>query len=304
MVEQIKPMFRQSQKPQDQQSESNEQLKMPTILLMYRDNDLFSVTIPEVADMLRSMGRQVEIRTFSREMQRKELQNSVDDERGSLTGKVILTDRTLSLASYNTLERAGVAEDHQEYLDSLFQETVGRSILGDEYAAVENRTSPDSLEATQNAVSAIVERILENKDHLPDAVFVSNDRIRDHAPLGKNAFNSASDAALEVAKWLEAGGIAPNTIGVEGEFGRWSLNTVESARERPLVWHIQDRHGHSSVGPRTVDQSRSTVRHFGLPLANFFFNAMANGLLNIKPEEMDAYREELRKRLEADFGHK
>src|SRR3990170_5490093 len=81
-----------------------QQEQLPLILIIYRDNDLFEKYVPEIARILQTKGRKVEIKNFPRGTVEYEIKGWYEENLERLAGTEIISDDTATVP-YNLKEK-------------------------------------------------------------------------------------------------------------------------------------------------------------------------------------------------------
>jgi hypothetical protein len=294
-----KPEIKEEEMKKTKEISAAERGELPPIFMIYRDNDLFKEYIPKITETLRGLGRKVEIQNFPAGTEWKEMEELVEEHKINFEGKEVVADETVTnlLRERKDLK---IRELKWSYLDKLTNETVAETILGDEYEEMldYNPSGEKSLVYVEKAIPTIVEHILQNKENIPDEVVVSSSLIKSHAPFG---YFSENEAKEKVKEWLVKGGIPKEAFKKKEE---------RTEKKRSTIWYILDRHnsgyprGSSKVKMREWEGKETKEIYLGLPLANFFRDALSSGLLELKPEELQKYDQILKKKLKEEFGEK
>lgn len=74
-----------------------QQEQLPSILIIYRGNDLFEKYVPEIARILQAKGRRVEIQNFPRGTEEDEIKEWYEENLERLTGTEIISDGTAAV---------------------------------------------------------------------------------------------------------------------------------------------------------------------------------------------------------------
>jgi hypothetical protein len=245
------------EKKQTKVVESKETEKLPPILLIYRDNDLFQKAVPEIEKQLISLGHKVEIERFSKETDKRDIEKWVKEHKERFENKEILGDETCGWGK----------------LDSFVNVSISEAVLGKDN------------EYTKGVISKIVKNILLNKENMPNYVEIVSAHLLDHKPLSDLKGNT--EARREIEKWLIDGGISSEL------FKSPSKANVTKSWTR---WRIADRHEGGGSGT-FVDSGRpnhKTIR-LRLPLGNFVVDAAKSNLINMESRVLEKYKKILKR---------
>lgn len=277
-----------------------EKEKMPTIFMIYRDNDLFKEWVPKIAETLKGLGRRVEIQSFPAGTSEAEIDKWIEENKDEIYNSDIVTDGTVESEFYSTMRGEKIEEnlkqlkqpEHLGSLDKLLDRATQRIVLGKEESEIKfwsglrdyrDREVVD-LESFKEAYSRIVKQILKNKENMPIKVYILQEKIKDHVPFREDEIVGDKRATAEILqKWLVEGGIPEEIIEC----------TEHKAEDKKGNWIIKDRH------------NREWSTYYGielrLPLESFYYDTTTKGLIKIEAEELE---NELREMLEEDFGKK
>ncbi len=259
------------------------------ILLVYRENDLFQEYIPEVIETLTSLGHQVKTHSFPLGTDKVEIRKWAQEHKNEFKNRAVMVDGTFRRAiSYELQEELDVNS-----LDEFFDKATEMVVLGTDYKELLAEMGSSDMETTGKAYYALIQRILESKENLPEKVYVRGYHILDHNPFYsliqslKDDIKKAEAVAVEtLKKWLVEGGIpAGSILFYEGEKGEVEIGAGD--------WIIADRHiiewvykGHPTI-------------ILEMPFSNFYRSAQKQGLIKLRPREIE---KNLRKLLREKFS--
>lgn len=286
--------------------------KLQPMYIVYRDNELFQETIPQMVSMLQSMGREVDIKSFPEETEKREIKKWLDDNVAIFSGIEMVCDSTTQQATetsfefFDKLSPTGF-KDSAPSLDSLINKATEKATLGDDgknlIGVADREKLLTSLDEYKKFFTCITKIILTNPQNIPQKVVIFPDRIADHIQgLFKGGVgNNEVQKVLETLKeaFIE-GGIEAEKIFIE------SLEKhpeILSPSEREAIddsgnWIIVDRHTKKSTRP---ENRFKTAKYLMLPESSFLKSVQDAGLTNIKKEDVLKYLEEI---LKDSFGRK
>lgn len=211
--------------------ENKEKLKLPPILLIYRDNDLFQEKIPEMQSVWQSIGRTVEIQSFPRDTEKDAIIKWYEENKDKLKDKEMITDDTAAIPSkmIKNLAEKGIIKTFKEkniisggfiekpvilkidaIISKILKEATDKFIFSDNIDKLkqnnfslkskqiefqEGEKFPVELaeESSKIFYSTIIKRILENPANIPDKVYIFLDRILDHTYFNDAQIIEAQD---------------------------------------------------------------------------------------------------------------
>jgi len=185
---------------------------LKNIIVVYRDNDLFQEMVPEIVSILRSSGREVEVKVFSLEMKQGSIVSWLNENTEVLAGKIFLSDKTsrLPMDLVKNLSSSGLEVSIFD-LDTLIYASSQGNIMPSAFYGL------SSLSAYGDFFTHIVKQIFKNTTNMPDRVVIFTSNIADHTP----ELQEVSDgymANIEIAKILQHslidGGIGADKINI------------------------------------------------------------------------------------------
>lgn len=241
--------------------------------LIYRNNSLFRKNVPIITEQLQSLNCEVKFKIFPEEIDWGEIKDWYAQNKHEPVLKNLITDRTFRLAT-----------EHDPLV--TLDEIIDRALL----SALELDVGWEDFEKEANTgkgISSIVKCILEERENVPDLVFISKGNILDHRPFHEN--HTADEAAEKIRSWLIDGGISPEIITIISKKVEW---TCLDGIDRPHNWIIRDRHqGHAP------EIANAHILH--IPFGDFCEKVRRNGILKLKDEK---FKVAIRKILEKWFA--
>jgi len=317
-------MLSPEQQAMSEQRES-ELRKLPPILLVYRDNDLFTKYVQSMTKTLGSLGRQVEIHNFPPDTDPEEIRRWARTSGDQVEGKILITDRTCYVFGPD----AKPAETKGSYLDSIFEEASRQVVLGEDSEQKLRKSESEELAPSyRNILSRIIAKtkptsviILERnlRDHQFSDILdrlmsetLTEEEARTFKELEYNFHRTEAEEKFfdEISKKIRAQKLEQKALEEAGRLVKsWlvdagvpdgNISTVESIMDIPDDfnqagnWIIADRH---ALTPRKGDKNIV----LNLPLANFIETAQGSGLLQFEPGELETAINEI---LKKDFSPK
>lgn len=340
MKEELKIKKPEMKKGEEKEISAAEKENLPTIFLIYRDNNSFKEWSSEIVKNLKSFGRKVEIQIFPVGTNTKEIAEWIEKNKQNLKDKEILPDATCGGALMNAQMNAQDTNTRFEgardscYLDKLLGNVTEKAILGDKYEAVIVGGSKD-MGMAEKAFITLIKLILENKDNLPKKVYISLKNIFDHAPFydafRKRIEEERNDLIIQKGILPDENGEFPykkipeEYLGYKGseELRRMAGENIKEWLVKggiPLdkIMIMSDKETDGLVFEKEADSPGNWIiidRHsfetktfdakrLELPLSNFFQGALRENLIqkkDLKPDELSGL---IKKKLERDFDIK
>lgn len=305
-------------------SEKREQEAISTapILLMYRDNDLFSQHIPGVVAELQSLGRFVEVQSLPAGTPSSKVREWSEQNAAIFRGKLVLTDGT---CGYSSDPYGQAVKKDMAYLDRLFSLRTQRVLLGEHFREVgDYEAYGENIKHVKSGYLNLLRRILEGPEHMPEKVIIVRDMMLDHEFRsfrdslsdedrklyrgGKTSlmmednvrrYREICDPAVSLFRqWLIEAGVPEETIEVtDNRTIRETAFINSKLKQGPNLnrfWIFRDRHNLEKEGLIYGYQ-------FQLPLSNFLEQAREYGLVDVKPDELEGAMNQI---LREDFGQK
>lgn len=204
----------------ESKQENKEELELPPVFIIYRENDLFTQQIPYFVEALGSGGRKVEVKIFPSRTEEKYIAEWAKNNEDLLKNHEVIIDRTF----YRSIKEAGVfSEDDRKHftksnfpdldkketgrisdvkfsdrlLDSLsdrvaywaiFEKPIEVSSTNMYGKVTKQLVEPEdftsieanTLEDNKMLYSLLFSKILSNKENHPKKIFISLDHIMDH----------------------------------------------------------------------------------------------------------------------------
>jgi hypothetical protein len=278
---------------------------MKDIFLVYRNNDLFAKYISKLTEMIKSLGYNVETKSFPRGTEKKEIERWILENKEILKGKVYFSDDTCALYSfYSNKEISDLRKGlKMGDLDSLFQEATARAVIGEDEAFVIrggeirlwktvreqmrqtekafNRKSVDSevtekkKQSSGRAIPILIKQIIE-KNGLPNQVsIVASKYLLSHEPFNRYyGFIPREKEDLSLEDLQDAIDRAVSKITewlIRGGIPKERISTRnDDSSDKEGNWVIFDRHEF------TTNRKNRPRKAFPLqlPLPNFFQDAL------------------------------
>ena len=283
--------------------------KLPPVFFIYRDNDLFQEQIPQMVEVLKSLGREVEIQTFPKGTKEEEITKWTQENIKQLKGKEILSDYTFQYhGAYEGLSEKARSElnfkNKGEYLDKTLNKAV-EDILKIDYESVRKE---ENIDKVGEYFSIIVKKVLEDKENIPEKIFIVSSNLLDHYP-----FSADADYKLKVEEFRNTEVIRQKQLKAAEKIKEWftkagmpekSLEIKESLKNLlkdfdQKTWIIVDRHA-TAISKEIAEKFKKDYTNnikLGLPLEEFYSDVTKYGL--IKAQKIE---EAVKKILEKDFG--
>ena len=299
--------------------------RLPSILIIYRDNDLFEKQIPEMERIFSAMGRKVEIKNFPRGTDKNEIEEWHKENIERLAGVEIISDTTAKTPHglYKEFQSQGTKSIGD--LDDLMKKATEKVIWGmeggyDRYNAIGMARRPDLSEHQQlkECYSPLIKHVLESQENVPNKIYLFSDHIIDHANVGaytgisyenelysylQSDFNHNFDGNPEYKKIKEEF-ISKYTEEIKELLVESSINNekivIKSERpskqelqeiDQPGNWVIIDRHSDMFGGKEQI--TLANAKKLNLPEDSFFNSAREAGLIDIPNEEFVQKLEEI-----------
>lgn len=169
----------------------------PSVVLMYRENDVYRDAMPMVAEELQTKGYPVEIISFpareqgkSEEEHLEEMKEDIRKQTKIFKDSVILTDSTTGSRTWPFTydEEKELNLKAQIYLDDLSEEAVWDALpnVAEAHQAWKEEkkaAGAESLEASRNLFTALMTKVFEKEQ--PERIYIVPDDLTSHAPFGK-----------------------------------------------------------------------------------------------------------------------
>jgi len=230
---------------------------------------------------LESLGHEVEQQVFAANVESHEIKRWIESSKAKFMGcKWLLDDTCWSAFPYNEGGKFGITSSISSRIDTIFNEAVGRIILGELYdQETFNEGTSINTERIGRAFSLAVKHVPESEH--PTRVYIDKHCICDHAPFNSSNTNS-SKAASDVKEWLVAGGIPDEAIQIIEE------GVLLSEIDQQGYWFIADRHF-----AHTRDFNFQNARMLRLPFVNFYEDIQGVALIGIGSEAIKAVLTEI-----------
>lgn len=230
--------------------------------IIYRDNDAFTVFVPEIVKILEMRGYSINVTIVSKGTRSMEGRKITEVWKKSLPkGTRTLSDGTCRL--WGLLEKGG-------QLDFIVGDCAATAFLGVDQKQVEDHLKKqcDSLEKAktvfQKAIVAVGKKI-----GVPAVVRVSPDHLNDHQPFVAYEFDPfketrmPNDEAVDcVQSWVRE--IYPDC--------KFDCKSVDEQ----ATWIVRDRH---ASGTTFMDERGHLLLSFCLPVENMVLGLASLGLL-------------------------
>lgn len=305
-----------SKLPEGFNPEQKEEEKSPSLLIIYRENDFLKEHAPEMSRMLQEFGREANCQAFPEEATDDEIKNWYKEHKDEIKNAEIISDYTAGMPYDMKEEFKAQGVKAGNNIDLLFDKITENAIFGE--LAKELRKSEGggewiAIESPENSkrwFSAVIKKILENPENMPEKVHIFLDNILDHTKLfnyqkvmeikekSKDVREESEKSVAENLKeWLAEGGIANNKtitnpeiidwVGSSGErhLSEIGENLVKEA-DKPENWVIIDRHA-------GLDKFFKSAKNLKLPEDSFYDSARRMGLLKVKTEEFNKAMEDV-----------
>jgi hypothetical protein len=283
--------------------EQKEQLQ--PMYIVYRDNELFQEMISHIVNMLQAMGRKVDVKSFEKGTEPREIKQWMTENKDNFQGVELLCDYTssdrLRPRIIHELMQSGF-KSSKFTLDSLLNNAAEKTILGDEAKDLPDASLGERIKSLgdyKKYFSTLVKHILRNPDNVPQKVIIFEDALKDHI---HDLFDKSSTFEIgqaEIDQVLSAlkesfidGGIEEDKIFFNREKIKGYPELVDKFDENGS-WLVIDRH--SDIFINRVKNAKA----LSLPEGNFLISAREAGLINLKTEEI---LRQLEKILEEKFG--
>lgn len=278
------------------------------VVIIYRDNDLFSTWIGKVVETIKSLGCIVEVKSFPKSTDKKEIEVWILENKEDIKGKICLSDNTCSLYRfYSNEEIQGLCEEVKfRNLDDLFQKATAEAVIGDDKYFVVNGGEPEMekllfkqlegatykivcnemqemrVRAADHSIPLIVRRIVE-KSGIPSQISINASQyLLSHEPFSSYyGFIPVEKEKLSPEELQDAIERAVTRIKVwliAGGIPEEKIFVNDSELDRVGNWIIHDRHDHIKL---------SHAISLSLPLPNFFQDAVENNLLHAPKEKFE-----------------
>src|SRR3989344_1153625 len=317
--------------------ETKERELLPAVFVIYRENDLYEKYAPDVVTRLRAMDRRVEIQAFSRDVDVKERKRWAEEHKEEFKGKGLLLDGTC----WGQLPDEGKGREYEKTgLDDLFDKVISKTIWGEILGEnppgklgellKEGLEFLDDGEVSEGEIHdvfvSLVKQILEQRENMPEKVYISPDRLLDHEPFrawkkntermaGKTPYQIEKEVANEIKRWLIEAGISDQSIQVTDDVEEMIVGdmrglTISKRQEkikeamkelRTNTWFVSDRHYGRNIFEPTENNPIEQGKVLYLPLGSFYHSAVQVGLL--KPND-ETLKGEMDKALQEKFGNK
>lgn len=289
--------------PPEIAEEGEREEKPLPIALVYRDNELFQRYVPKVAEILGSLGRQVETHVIPRETDLRAIQDWTMKNIQDFNGRLIVSDGTCAegmkvpLSFGPRLKKPVSFQEKPGYLDEICNRAPEMAVLGKDWISrLEYTGDPAQRE---KSFREILKRVFENPENIPAQVSVLLPRLADHWGGIRERDNAESEVAEILKRVLAESGLPEDRVSVDEQADSESVREVD----RPGNWILADRHflgWKPTDGRPKADLERlSNARVFYIPMGNFVRSLLDNGLLPPKEEELD---QTMREMLEEEFG--
>ena len=294
---------------------SKEAQKLPLVLFVYRDNDLFKGLLPKVTNELKSLGREIEVKSFLPETKEDDIKKWFEKNLDEVLEKELVTDMTCDRAEvdvshlmYEKLGREKFNEWQRRmklgYLDFFSEEITRAALLGKDYKRILNEWSEKDYESALLSLKVnlafILKRIFEDKKNMPKNVYILIEHLFDHTPFKLKKFEAdkkgeyideereAKEAAGQLKNFLIDNGLKKNAIFIKDLL----ISENRDAIDKKGNWVILDRHYREEL------VNAIALR---MPFPNFYKDTVSKKLISAQPEELErAFKEVLKE----DFGSK
>lgn len=285
---------------------NNEKLRetlesIPSLLFIYRSNELFEKFLPNAVENIKSAGSKITEKVFPQGTDIKEIEAWYEEHSGELAGKIITTDRTCKLPEEiskdkNTIETLYDSLDSRfekltmEYMTALMSR-VGK--FGWKNSGIGYIGEGDAVEGTGRGMQELLKIAFENKERVPEKVYLVKERITDHwyeydVGLKKVTPEFAVDT---VKKWLTQGGVSEQSLVVVEKPEDIEKNSTGRAKD---TWIVIDRHNSGSI--KRLREYGENVKILQLPFADFAQDVIKNKLITPSDsQEFDFSKEMARK---------
>ena len=302
---------------------------LPSILIIYRDNDLFEKYIPEIERILQAKGREVEIKNFPRGTEQDEIKEWYEENLERLAGAEIISDGTASVPyALNKFQKEKGIKNIGNLDRDLMKGATEKVIWGVEdgynrYNKLGMLKKPDAPEHQQlkECYSPLIKHILENQENVPNKIYLFSDHIIDHANVEaytgisyendklftylQSDFSRDLDSNPEYKKIKEEF-ISKYTEEIKGLLVESGINTekiiIKSEHLSEQDLQEIDQSGNWVIIDRHSNMFRNVLRnakYLNLPEESFYDSAHKAGLINIPDEE---FKQNLEKIIDEKFG--
>lgn len=319
--------------PADQAAAERERL--PGLLVIYRDNDLFQKHMPAVVAGLRAAERTVNVQAFPAGTPETDIENWFEANRASIGGQELVPDGTAyktilkslrkkahgdadvlfrmnQIWTYKSHSQSGGEKGKDEYLDSFFNEVTARAVFGEdfdlmvhpeqhyEYTDVESERAAQKereMRLCQESFIRLTRAIFENDpDAVPKKVYVALYSISSHSPFGTLERELGERGSPNPQQE-----IAERLRGwlVEGGIPEAAFEIIRAvnAQNRAEI----DQEGTWIIRDRHRGEAPGTpgfshAKELVLPFSSFFESAVAKGLLDFDSKKIEGVMRQILKR--------
>ena len=277
-----------------------------SIMIVYRNNDLFEKQIPLIVEGFSLMGRKVKIKSFPESTIREEITDWYwyKENIRSFKDKEFITDKTADIPW-------GLRKNiKQTDLDNLLLDITKRAIFGEEYkrfqTEIEKREGPVPEKHSKEWYTRMVKEIITDSKKIPDETYIFLDRISDHSNAydQKEKINSLEKSVAEKFRgWLISAGLNSEKIKIVQQLSSSNRGGIsyflpggrKVVREidKPGYWTIVDRHA------KNIVEEIKNAKCLQLPEVNFYESAVKQGLLEPKDKDFSNAAKEV---LKEKFG--